>query len=286
MKTFQKSLLLGICLILTMSLAACTKKEASKETLSTSQDVKKSNSGENAVPEKKVVPEKIAVPEKIEEFTYSIIDETYTEKGITLKFPQLAKANNPTKADSVNKAIQENIRGLLDSLKSEEKDMGALTLDLNYEIAGYGHKVFSISYQGYAHFEQAPYPVNVYRTQNILLGDDVHTVSLKDIFMINDVFIERFKTGMYSPSRKDLDLEKSGVNLKEEIERQYSKQDLIKLFQKAEANYKLTEYGIIVSIEVPHALGDHLEMAINYETIEANIIKGSPVWKDYLFLVN
>ncbi len=280
MKTLQKSLLVVICLILTMSLVACAKKEASKETLSTNQDVKKSDSGGKAV------PEKIAVPEKKEEFTYGIIDETYTETGITLKFPQLAKTNNPTKADSINKAIQENIREIIDSLKSEGKNMGALTLDLNYEIAGYGHKVLSISYQGYAHFEQAPNPVNVYHTQNISLGDDVHTIPLKDIFTINDVFVERFKNGMYSPSRKDLDLEKSGVNLKEEIKRQYSNQDLINLFQNAEANYKLMEYGVIVSIEVPHALGDHLEMAINYETIEANMIKSSPVWKDYLFLVN
>ena len=161
-----------------------------------------------------------------------------------------------------------------------------MTLDLNYEIAGYGKKVFSISYQGYAHYGQAVNPINIYYTQNIALGDDVHTIPLKDIFTINEVFVERFKTGMYSPSREDLDLEKSGVNLKEEIERQYSNQDLINLFQKAEANYKLTEYGVIVSIEVPHALGDHLEMAINYETIESNIIKSSPVWKDYLFLVN
>lgn len=164
--------------------------------------------------------------------------------------------------------------------------MGALSLDLNYKIAGYGHNVLSISYQGYAHFEQASYPVNVYRTQNIVLGDDVHTISLKDVFTINEVFVERFKKGMYSPSREDLDLEKSGVNLKKEIERHYSNQDLIKLFQKAGAYYRLTEYGVIVSIEVPHALGDHLEMAINYETIETNIIRSSPVWKDYLFPVN
>ena len=162
--------------------------------------------------------------------------------------------------------------------------MGNLTLDLNYEIAGYGKKVLSISYQGYAHYEQAVKPLNVYYAQNIALGDDVHTIPLKDIFTINDFFVERFKLGMYSPSRADLDLEKSGVNLKEAIEQQYSNQELINLFQKAEANYKLTEYGVIVSIEVPHALGDHLEMAINYETIEINMIKSSQVWKDYLFL--
>ncbi len=271
MQTLKKSLLLVVCLLM-MSLVGCAKKEASKDTLSLNQEVKKSDSEVKAVPAQK------------EEFTYSIIDETYTEKGITIKFPQLTKVNNPTKADSINKAIQENIRGTLDSLKSEGKDMGALTLDLNCETGGYGNKVLSISYQGYANFAQAFYPTNVYYTQNIALGDDVQTISLKEIFTINDFFVERFKKGMYSSSRTDLDLEKSGVNLQEVIEQQYSNQDLIKLFQNAEAKYRLTKSGIIISIEVPHALGDHLEMAINYESIEANMIKTSPVWKDYLFL--
>lgn len=271
MKTLKKNLLLVVILILAMSLVACAKKEPLQETPPQNQEVKKADSGIKAVPEKK------------EEFTYSVIDETYTEEGITIKFPQLTKASNSTKADSINKAIQESIRSKLDSLRSGGEDLGALTLDLNYEIVGYGNKVLSVCYQGYSHFKQAASPVNVYHTQNIAL-DDVHTISLKDLFTINDFFVERFKSGMYSPSREDLDLEKAGVKLQEKIERQYSNQELINLFQKAEANYKLTEYGVIVSIEVPHALGDHLEMAINYEWIEVNMIKGSPVWKDYLFL--
>jgi hypothetical protein len=43
-------------------------------------------------------------------------------------------------------------------------------------------------------------------------------------------------------------------------------------------------YGVIVSIEVPHAVSDHLEMAIPYEAVESNMIKSSPLWKDYLFI--
>jgi len=272
MKIIQKGLWLGVILILTMGLVACAKKEPSQETPSTNQEAEK------------LEPEKKEVPEKKEEFTYSIIDETYTAEGITIKFPQLTKASNPTKADSINKSIQDSIRSKLDSLRSGTEDLGALTLELNYEIAGYGNKVLSIFYQGYSHFEQTVSPVNVYHTQNIALGD-VHTIPLKDLFTIDDFFVERFKLGMYSPG-VDLDLEKAGVKINEEIERQYSNKDLISLFQKAEANYKLTKYGVILSIEVPHALGDHLEMAVNYETIEINMIKSSPVWKDYQFLVN
>lgn len=109
-------------------------------------------------------------------------------------------------------------------------------------------------------------------------------MTLKDIFIINDYFIEAFKLGVYSPSRDDLDLEKSGVNIKETIESEYFNKELVNLFQKHEVNYKLTMYGVILSIEVPHAIGDYLEMAIPYKAVEKNMIKSSPVWKDYLFI--
>lgn len=215
-------------------------------------------------------------------FTYNIIDETYTEDGITIKFPQLNNSSNPTKSDLVNKSIQESIRMKLDSLRMGQEDMGFFSLDLKCEITGYDNKVLSISYQGTSNFQKAAYPVNIYHTQNITL-DEVNTLALKDIFIIDDHFVEAFKSGMYAPSRDDLDLEKSGVNLKETIESQYSNKDLIKFFKKHDANFKLTMYGVILSIEVPHAIGDHLEMVIPYEAVESNMIKSSPVWKDYLF---
>jgi hypothetical protein len=260
MKNIKKGFMLAGIFILAISLAACKGKE-------TTSEVKNTNSVEKV------------------EFTYSIIDENYTEKGITIKFPQLSKASNTSKADSINKAIQENIRMKLDSLRVGQEDMGVFSLELKYEITVYDNKVLSISYQGTAHFEKAPYPVNIYHTQNITLGE-VKTLALKDIFIIDDHFIEAFKSGNYSTSRDDLDLEKSGVNIKETIESQYSNKDLVDFFKKDEVNFKLTMYGVIVSIEVPHAIGDHLEMAIPYEAVEANMIKSSPVWKDYLFIKN
>lgn len=45
----------------------------------------------------------------------------------------------------------------------------------------------------------------------------------------------------------------------------------------------MTEYGVIVSIEVPHAMGDHMEMAIPYETVEILMkTEDSTVWSNYL----
>lgn len=281
MENTKKILMIASLLILAMSFTACKgmesskvipkesakeiPKEAAKETPSNNKEVKNSDSVEK------------------EEFAYSVIDETYTEKGITIKFPQLTKASNEAKSDLINKAIQVSIRMKLDSLRMDNEDMGAFSLDLKYEITKYDNKVLSIVYNGISHFEKTAYPVNIFHAQNIIV-DEVDTVPLKAIFTIDDNFIEAFKSGNYSPYTDDLNLENSGVNLKETIESQYTNKDLVELFQNDKANYKLTMYGVIISIEVPHAIGDHLEMAIPFEAVESNMIKSSPVWKDYLFI--
>lgn len=238
---------------------------------------KKEQLAEVVVKEESVITNTI----KKADFTYSIIDETYTEDGINIKFPQLTDASNTTKADSVNKAIQGSIRTKLDSVRMGQEDIGAISLDLKYEIMQYGNNVISISYKGTSHLKNAAYPVNIYYTQNITL-DEVNTVPLKDIFIIDNNFIKTFKSGMYLPYGEDLNLEKSGVNLKETIESEYSNEDLVNLFKNNKVNYKLTTYGVILSIEVPHAIGDHLEMAIPYKVVESNMIKSSPVWESYL----
>lgn len=277
MKSIKKNLLITSFLILAISFTACKGKEPSpdviakesaketeKETLINNTEVKKSESVEK------------------EEFTYSIIDETYTDEGIIIKFPQLVKASNQAKGDSINKAIQDNIKKKLNSLRMDNEDMGDFSLDLQYESMEYDNKVLSIVYKGISHFKKAAYPVNIFHVQNITL-DEVGTLPLKAIFNIDDHFIEAYKSGNYATYTNDLNLESSGVNLKKTVEDQYSNGDLVKLFQKDEANYRLTIDGVIVSIEVPHAIGDHLEMSIPYEAVESNMIKNSQVWKDYLF---
>mgnify|MGYP001417894360 CR=1 FL=1 len=256
MKNIVNNLVIACIFILAISLGAC--------------NGKKSTANINSNAEKKT------------DFTYSIIDENYTDKGVSIKFPQLNNSSNPAKADSINRAIQESIKTKLDSLRMEQENMGTFSLDLKYKITNYDNKVLNISYQGYSHFEKAAYPIDIYHTQNISLGE-VKNLNLKDIFTIDEHFVEAFKSGNYLPSRDDLDLEKYGINIKETIETQYSNKDLVNLFKKPETNFKLTMDGVIVSIEVPHAIGDHLEMAIPYKSVEANMIRSSPVWKDYLF---
>lgn len=266
-------------LLMILFLTGCT----SKETAVPSDSVK--NSSTNSVSTDSVSTKSAAANSITSEktFTYKIMDETYTEEDINAKYPQLINANDNKKSDSINKAIQNDIRAYLNNLKTNTLEMGKLTLDLKYEITGYKNKVLSIEYKGVSSTKDTAYPVNVYHTCNIdLISTDF--VSLKDLFNIDGFFAEQFISGMYSPYTDDLDLEASGVDLKETISGQYSKKALIDLFSADTVNYRLTDQGVIISVEVPHVLGDHLEMAINYESIERNIVKNNPVWKDYLFI--
>ncbi|HEY5562686.1 MAG TPA: hypothetical protein VIK72_13190 [Clostridiaceae bacterium] len=125
MKKIKKSLVLAIIFILATSLVACKVKKTSSDVVARESAVSKDTSVvENNTSEEKA------------DFTYSIINETYAEKGISIEFPQLNKASNPTKADLVNKVIQENIRTELESLRMESEDMGTYSLDLKYELGG------------------------------------------------------------------------------------------------------------------------------------------------------
>ena len=125
MKKIEKSLVLAIIFILATSLVACKVKEISSDVVAVeSADSKDASVVGNNTSEEKA------------DFTYSFFNETYTEKGISIEFPQLNKASNPTKADLVNKVIQENIRTELESLRMESEDMGTYSLDLKYELGG------------------------------------------------------------------------------------------------------------------------------------------------------
>jgi hypothetical protein len=90
--------------------------------------------------------------------------------------------------------------------------------------------------------------------------------------------------GMYAPYRDDLDLEASAGSIYELIGGLYSNADLISIFSAQNAAYYLTSQGIVLSVEVPHAMGDHLELAVNYESLEANINKDHPFWNGYMYL--
>jgi len=216
------------------------------------------------------------------EFTYTIDTAQISEEGIVVDFPQLSDSGDLDKAEAINELIDSDIQSYIDSQLENAKDLGALSLELTYEITQYPGKILSITYIGSSFIENAPYPVNAIHTLNISIAD-VYRIPLNELFDINDAFVEQFKLGMYAPTSEDINLEESGVNLYELIAEQYDNQMLMDMLLQNETNYKMTMEGVIISIEMPHTFGDHLEMAIPLQAIEPNMYDMNPLWDTYLF---
>lgn len=212
--------------------------------------------------------------------SYQVLDEVMEHNGINITFPQFLNETDPTKSDLMNDVIQEDLKSYLISL--DLTDLEA-TLEMKYELNGFEDRVLSVIYKGLYVGKDAAYPVNTYHTVNILVNEDIREIPLNEAFIIDQSFLDMFKDGMYSPYTEDLNLEESVEDFRDLIQTNWDDADLLN-FLNSDPNYYFTSQGVIISIEIPHALGDHLEMAIPYEAIESNMNKECPVWKDYMFL--
>jgi hypothetical protein len=173
-----------------------------------------------------------------------------------------------------------DISNVIDKIKKNLEDTQGLSIDVVYDYQNNSGSVLSIQYLGTYYKKSMIYPVNFYHGVTLSL-DNAQIVPLSDLFVIDKAFVEAFKNGMYAPLTEDLGLE---TMAKELIEQQYTDEELIEIFSQADAEYFLHGQGLILSVGVPHAIGDHIEMAINYEVLEANIKKEHPVWMNYIFL--
>ena len=214
----------------------------------------------------------------------------WNDGGITVKYPMLVNANNQDQADKINDIIMDDMSDLLSGLSDITTD-ASFTFDGVYDYSvpdpvnfdDPSPNVLSIYYLITYSSDSLAYPVNLYHTVSISLETPA-PIALKDLFTIDESFVDSFRSGLYTPYQNDLNLEASGVNIQDLIAEQYSTGDLIRAFSEATASYYLTSQGIIISIPVPHALGDHLEMAVKYEYLEQSIKKDHPFWDGYMFL--
>ncbi len=224
--------------------------------------------------------------EPTERCTYEIESSTWGEAAIAVTYPTIVNCDNQAWADEINEIIASDLYNVIDGasgIRALAEKPDTVTIDADYNYSDSLETILSIKYIGVYNVEKSAYPVNFFHTLTINL-DDAKILKLSDLFVINQAFVDAFKTGNYAPYSSDLDLEAAGENIQNIISNQYTDEELIAWFSDAEVDFYMTENGVILSIEVPHVLGDHLEMAVNYENIESNIIRENPVWASYGFL--
>ncbi|AET69284.1 hypothetical protein Desor_3825 [Desulfosporosinus orientis DSM 765] len=278
--------------IMCLELTGCSVKNVAEKQQSQNLETQTSKPLESQTPEPQAPTDKATMnpdgPTRLlPPYSYETESRNWNVKGITVKYPMFVNTSTlepslEEKADQANDLIMNDMENLIETIQSNVDDE-TLTIDGIYEYSQISPIVLSIRYEIDYYAESLAHPVSLYHTLTISLDKD-SVIPLSDLFVIDKTFVEDYKSNwMYAPSR-DLDLEAAGVNIKEEIANQYSNEDLIRLFSQADAQYYLTDQGLILSIEVPHALGDHLEKAMKYEFLEENMKRDHPLWANYMFL--
>jgi hypothetical protein len=196
--------------------------------------------------------------------TYEVTDENYSEGAITILYPQIENLPDNNIQSKVNDLLSNDPTTIVNNWGGTND----LNLDLSYSVTFSGSDIFSVKYLGLASVKDASYPINSIYSTTISLKDG-EKITLKDIIEIDTNLVEKFKNGEYIPYTDDLNL--SEADALQDVLSSLDDNTLIEQFKNTETVYYFTDEALVLSAEVPHAVGDHIEMAIFYSDLSSSL---------------
>jgi len=209
--------------------------------------------------------------------TYQISKTVYTNKNITINYPQITNLGDTTKQKSINEILKSEALKVLDYYKDNTTE---LSLDINCTIKYNSENLLSVQYEGIGYAKGAAHPNNLFYTTNINL-DKGTRLRLADIIKINENLVNKFKGGSYKSQLDDPDQSLKAA-AKESVQ-QLTTADLIKNFNNADSLDNIgtvnqsdtftyfTKDSLGISVPISVATGDHAEFEIKYQDIQDNI---------------
>ncbi|MFB0841349.1 hypothetical protein [Paenibacillus oleatilyticus] len=212
--------------------------------------------------------------------SYTVDNSIYREDEIIVEYPHISNLSDHEKQNTINEILKTEAFSVLGDYKNT-KD---LALKIEFKITREDRNLISVKYYGVGYEKGAAYPSNLFYTVNI----DMNTgrkIQLKDYMNINKKFIEQLRQCKV----KESEINQASSSGLDYINEAYSDEELIKYLNGADSSYKnsafafsyFTKDALGISIEVPHSVGDHLEMELNYRDILSNINNESEI-RNYL----
>ena len=185
----------------------------------------------------------------------------HTDKLIKINYPQISGMNDAAKMSKVNTLIKEHALAIKSPFSEELKEV---EMEGNYTIEYNGSNILSVKYSVFANVKNAAHPVDVISAANIDLKA-LKPLKLSDVVTVDENLVELFLKGKYIPRGEDLDLESAGA-LKDIIA-SFDKNELLTWFKDPAVAFYFTQDSLIISAEVIHAAGDHVEFAVSYKDL-------------------
>ncbi|WP_425448640.1 PdaC/SigV domain-containing protein [Dethiothermospora halolimnae] len=201
--------------------------------------------------------------------SYYITNQEYRKNNIKINYPKITNLNDAKRQNTINTLLKDEALKIIDYYDTIEKK---LTLEINYTIKLKTNNLLSIAYSGLGYVKGAAYPNNHFYTTNIDINNG-NRLRLKDIIEIDDELIKKIQKGNFKAPKNRRTIILNKLDSKNTL-KNFSKSDSLANITEGRDNYiftYLTPSSLGISINVIHALGDHIEFEIDYQHILENI---------------
>jgi hypothetical protein len=203
---------------------------------------------------------------KLEELEIISNTITYNDGDIQISYPSLSRHKDTDIENIVNDIL---LNEVLSYVQPVDEISEGQYYNLTYEIMFYNEKILSVVYKGSYYTDDSVYPIDVMFSTNVDL-ENAKKLKFEDLDIDNKKLYEEF----ISILKQDYDDEMVQYAY-EYILQNYDEDSIMNGFNEADETYGLGRYiftyitndNLIVSWEVPHVIGDHVEIEIPLEAI-------------------
>ncbi|NFO05521.1 DUF4163 domain-containing protein [Clostridium botulinum] len=268
-----------LTLVLSVGLISCTEQKVSSNnikednTVSSEVNNEKINNKENKVDDSQkaldINKDKESsknLKEKSNE--YELVSKNYNKNNVKINYPEIKKFNDDEKLKSINKYLKESALKVLDNYVKEDPNLEAVNLNVNYDVKFKNEKYISIVYKGEVNVKGTAYPSSIFYTTNVDL-ESGNIISLSDYSNVKDI-LNKLKdpknikviaeNDELASAQKDFILNIGNDNLINMVKNADFHEVNTKIESPKDGAYSYFDKdGVVISLQVNHAIGDHAE---------------------------
>ena len=181
-------------------------------------------------------------------------DNSHTNSNVVVRYPEFISEDDGF--EKINRQVEEKAKSFAESVYLQDY----INLDLNIEYAySISDKYISVAFEGMGNISTVAHPNN--HCQTIIFSrEDKSILTLSDMFEVDDAFVSLF---MKHLQEKD----SAFMNYFNET---YDAASLLEACDDGSSGcYSyITDTEIIISFQVPHAIGDYVKVSLPLEEIK------------------
>lgn len=202
---------------------------------------------------------------------YELVSKNYNKNNVKINYPEIKKFNDDKKLKSINKYLKESALKVLDDYIKENPNLEAVNLNVNYDVKFKNEKYISIVYEGEVNVNGTAYPSSIFYTTNVDL-ESGNIIRLSDYSNVNDI-LNKLKdpknikviaeNDELAAAQKDFILNIGNDNLINMVKNADFHEVNTKIESPKDGAYSYFDKdGVVISLQVNHAIGDHAEFKL------------------------